>query len=121
MLPERLTVLAGATSYADIRFGEGHSIHQGLLAAAGLAASRDTDGLLPPGLPVNAAGAPVTAGDAYGIIGPEPAKLGAINTFGNMIFSGGLNRKMIEANLGRVLSAAELTGISTGLPGVILK
>lgn len=118
---ERTTVQAGGVSYADIRFGEGHSIHQGLLDAAALAASRDADGHLPPGLPVKADGTIVAAGDAYGIVGPGPAKLGAVNTFGGMLFSGGLNRDMIEANLGRVLSAAELAGIASGLPGVVLK
>ena len=123
MLPERVTLQAGATSYADYRFGEGHSIHQGLLDATTLAASKDADGYLPPGLPVLANGSPVSgAGQAaYGLIGPEPAKLGSVNTFGNMIFSGGCNRDMIEANLGRALSADELSAIATGLPGVVLK
>ncbi len=120
---ERTVTDAGGVGYMDIRFGEGHSIHEGLLDAAALAASRNADLDLPPGLPVLANGGPVSgaAQSAYGIIGPETAKLGAVNRFGNMIFSGGINRDAIEANLGRVLNANELSAISTGLPGVVLK
>jgi hypothetical protein len=44
-----------------------------------------------------------------------------VNRFGNMIFSGPLNRDAIEANLGRVLSANELSAIATGLPAVVLR
>lgn len=118
---ERVTTDAGGTSYIDIRFGVGHVIHEGLLDATALAASRDADGNLPPGLPVSSTGGIVAAGNAYGIIGPEPQKLGTNNRLGNMIFAGGVSRKKIEANLGRVLSAAELTGLSGGLPGLVLK
>lgn len=99
------------TAYADVRVGEGHCIHQVKLTAAALAASRDADGNLPPGLPVLATGAPVTAGTAVGVIGPEAVALGAADTFGNVIFSNGINRDQIEANLGRVLTAAELAGL----------
>lgn len=110
------------TSYADIRWGEGHAIHEGLLDATALAASADADGYLPPGLPVLSTGAPVSAPgqSAYGVIGPEPVKLGTTNSLGNMIFSGGLNRDMIESNLGRVLSADEVSAIATGRPGLVL-
>lgn len=109
-MPMGSSTTPGGTAYGDIRVGEGHTIHQGLLDAAGLAASRDADGYLPPGLPVLATGLPVTAGTALGYIGPEAVKLGSVNTFGNIIMGGGLNRDMIEDNLGRVLSAAEIAG-----------
>jgi hypothetical protein len=120
---ERTTLDTGGVSYMDIRFGEGHGIHEGLLDAAGLAASRNADLDLPPGLPVLATGLPVSGAgqSAYGIIGPEAQKLGSVNRFGNMIFSGPLNRDAIEANLGRVLSANELSAIATGLPAVVLR
>ena len=111
---------AGGTSYMDIRAGVGHGIHQKKVNATTMAASRDADGYLPLGLPVNAAGGPVTAGDAVGIIGPEPMKLGTVNVFMNAILTGPLSRQAIEANLGRVLTAAELAGIASGLPGVRL-
>ena len=120
MLTRTVTPISG-TSYTDIRWGEGHNIHQTLLDATALAASRDADGNIPPGLPVSAAGGIVAAGDAAAIVGPEPVKLGSTNVFGNAIFSSGLNRDMIESNLGRVLSAAELAGIASGLPGVVLR
>jgi hypothetical protein len=120
---ERTITDAGGVSYMDIQFGDPHTVHEGLLDATLLAASRDADKMLPPGLPVLATGGPVSGAgqSAYGIIGPEPAYLGTVNRFGNMIFSGGINRKAIEANLGRVLSANELSAIATGLPGVVLK
>lgn len=120
---ERTVTDAGGVSYMDIRFGEGHGIHEGLLDNALLAASRDADKYLPPGLPVLATGGPVSgaAQAAYGLVGPAPAYLGSVNRFGNMIFSGPVNRKAIEANLGRVLSANELSAIATGLPAVVLK
>ena len=121
---ERTVTDVGGISYKDIRFGGDQClIHEGLLDATLLAASRDADKNLPPGLTVLSTGGPVSgaAQAAYGIIGPEVAYLGTGNRFGNMIFSGGLNRKAIEANLGRVLSANELSAIATGLPGVVLK
>lgn len=106
-----ITRTTGGTGYIDVRVGEGHSIHEALLDATALAASRDADGFLPPGLPVNAAGAPVTTGTAYGVIGPEPVKLGSVNIFGNVIRSGGINRDAAEDNLGRAWSAAEIAGV----------
>lgn len=121
MITRTVTTITG-TSYSDIRTGEGHGIHMGLLDATALAASRDADGNLPPGLPVLAAGGPVTgaAQAIYGLVGPEYVKLGSTNLFGNMIFSGMINRDMVEANLGRVLSANELSAISTGRPAIVL-
>jgi hypothetical protein len=106
------TSTTGGIGYINIRVGDvaSHNIHEVLLDATALAASRDADGNLPPGLPVSAAGGLVTSGTAYGYIGPEPVRLGTANTFGNVIRGGGLNRDAIEDNLGRVLSAAEIAG-----------
>ena len=121
---ERTVTDAGGTAYKDIRFGGDEClIHEGLADATLAAASRDADKYLPPGLPLLSTGGPISgaAQSAYGIVGPEPAYLGTGNRLVNMIFSGGLNRKAIEANLGRVLSANELSAITTGLPGVVLK
>lgn len=118
----RTTVSTGGSSYIDIRIGGGGAeIHEQILDAAALAASRDADGMLPPGLPVSATGGIVAAGDATGIVGPEPVKLGSVNILGNVIFQGVLNRDAIEDNLSRVLSAAELAGIGTGLKAVTLR
>jgi hypothetical protein len=116
------TTQSGGEGYKDIRSGEGHAIHQGLIDVSTLGAADDAEGFLPPGLPLTAAGDPVGAGeDAYGIIGPEPVKMLAADHFGNMIMSGILNRDTIEDNLGRALTADELAGIASGLPGVILR
>lgn len=95
-------------AYGDVRVGEGHCIHQIRLDAAALAASRDANGFLPPGLPVRPAGTPVSAaGQNAVVIGPEPVALGAVNTFGNVICSQGLNGDQIAANLGRAITADE--------------
>ena len=121
MLERTVTTNTGS-SYADIRVGDGHGIHQGLADATLAAASRDADNNLPPGLPLLSTGGPVSgaAQSAYGIVGPEKAYLGSSNRYVNVIMTGPLNRDMIEANLGRVLSANELSAIATGLPGVKL-
>lgn len=109
---------AGDTTYGDIRVGSVHGIHQIKANAAGLAASRDAMGVLPPGLPIKADGTPVTgAGQVVkGLVGPEPAPLGGADDFVNVILTGPVNRSMIEANLGRVLSANELAA----LPAVLV-
>lgn len=115
------TNTAGGTGYSDIRVGSGHGIHQMKLVAASLAASRDSDGYLPPGLPVAADGSTVGAAeDAYGIIGPDPVLLGDADIFGNVILTGPIQQNMIEDNLGRVLSADELAGIASGMPQIRL-
>lgn len=114
-MPISVTNTAGGTGYVDIRVGTGHQIHQTLLDATALAASRDADGYLPPGLPISAAGGLVTTGTAYGVLGPEPVKLGSANVFGNCFLLGTLNRDAMEDNLGRPLTAAEITGIAGGL------
>lgn len=112
---------AGGQSYIDIRVGEGHGIHQGLIDVSEVGSVDDAEGYLPPGLPLTAAGDPVGAGeDAYGIVGPEAVKVGAADHYGNMIMTGVLNRDAIEDNLGRVLSADELAGIASGCPGIKL-
>lgn len=120
-MPISITSTAGGTGYVDIRVGDGHGIHQGLLDVSTLTSSDDAEGYLPPGLPISATGDPVgSSEDAYGIIGPEPVKLGSADHFGNMIMSGVLNRDAIEDNLGRALSADELAGIASGMPQIKL-
>ncbi len=105
---------AKGTAYADIRVGEGHAIHQVKLDVSELTGVDDADGVLPPGLPIRVDGTPVSAGaqTAYGVIGPEPVKIGAADHFGNVILSGGLNRDMMEDNLARAISADELTALA---------
>lgn len=104
---------AKGTAYADIRAGE-CQVHQVKLDVSTLGGVDDADGVLPPGLPIKVDGTPVTAGAqaAYGVIGPEPVKLGADDHFGNIITAGPLNRDMIEDNLGRAVSADELTALA---------
>jgi hypothetical protein len=113
------TAAPAGTTYQDIRFGL-CSIHQKKVAAAGMAASRDADLRLPIGLPINAAGGPVTAGDAVGLVGPETVRLGAVDIFANAIVAGPVSQQAIESNLGRVLTNAEKAGIKSGLPGIVL-
>lgn len=114
-MPMRITTTAGGTGYADIRVGEGHTIHEVLFDVSGLT-DIDSNGYLPVGFPILATGLPVTAGTAYGYVGPEPVYVvstASADVFGNVIMSGGLNRDMIEDNLGRVLTAAEIAGKPT--------
>ncbi len=104
---------ARGTAYADIRVGE-CQVHQVKLDVSALTGVDDADGVLPPGLPIRVDGTPVSAGAqvAYGVIGPEPVKIGDDDIFGNIILSGNLNRDMIEDNLARALSADELTALA---------
>lgn len=106
------TAAAGA-AYADIRVGE-CQVHQVLLDVSGLTGVDDANGSLPVGLPIKADGTPVAAGTdvLFGLIGPEPVKLGAADHFGNAFVSGTFNRDMIEDNLGRALSANELAALA---------
>lgn len=121
-MPMSVTNTAAAgTAYVDIRVGEGHGIHQTLLDVSALTGVDDTSGSLPPGLPILVSGAPVSAGaqTAFGLIGPEPVKLAAADHFGNVMLSGVFNRDAIEDNLGRSLSADELTAIGNA-PAIVL-
>src|SRR5574338_258839 len=98
-MPISITSTSGGTGYVDIRVGAGHGIHQGLLYVSTLTSSEDAEGYLPPGLPIAVDGTPIGSSEAvYGIIGPEPVKLGSADHFGNMIFSGERNRNAIEDN-----------------------
>lgn len=110
------TTTAGGTAYGDIRVGE-CQVHQSLMAAAALAASRDAGGSLPVGLPVKVDGTPITGvGQAtFGLIGPEAVKLGSVNVFGNVIIAGAVNRDMIEDNLGRALTADEIASLPAAI------
>lgn len=112
-MPIAFSTTAGGPSYIDVRGGAYNNVHQIKLGAAGLAASRDADGYLPPGLPVLLTGAPVSgAGQTAVVIGPEPVKLGSVDLFANVIIDGPLTRDAIEDNLGRVLSANELAALA---------
>lgn len=115
-MPMSVTNTAGGTSYVDIRVGTGHQIHQMLIDVSTLSGAVDADGYLPPGLPLDTTGAPVGASEtAYGIVGPEPVKLGSADHFGNCFLTGALNKDAIEDNLGRVLSTDELAGLPVGV------
>ena len=103
---------AVGTAYSDIRVGD-VQVHQITYDVSTLSGADDAGGSLPVGLPILANGAPVSAGaqTAYGVVGPEPVKLGAVDHFANVIIAGALNKDAIEDNLGRSLSADELTAI----------
>lgn len=116
-MPIKVTNTPGGIGYIEIRLDpKGCETHQAIYAVAGLGAFDDADGYLPPGLPLLAAGGPVTgAGQtAWYVVGPEAVELGAANHFGNVILNGILVRDAIEDNLGRVLSADELSALTAG-------
>ncbi len=104
---------APGAGYVDVRVGVGHGIHQVLIDVSAVAASADADGYLPPGLGIAADGtvAHAAATTATCVIGPEAVKVGAVDHFGNAIFSGVLNRDAIEDNVGSAQAAT--------LPGTI--
>lgn len=112
-MPISVDRTAGDTGFVDIRVGDGHGIHQQIIDVATQTAT-DVNGYLPPGVPLQASGVPVTNTATVGtqvvagVVGPESVKLGAANHFGNAILTGVLNRDAIEDNLGRVLSANEI-------------
>ena len=116
-MPISASTTSGGTSYVDIRVGEGHAIHQATLDVSGLTA--DADGYVPPGQPILASGAPVTQGAdtaeiAHGVVGPEAVKEGDADHFGNVILTGALNQDAIEDNLGRALTANEISALTDG-------
>ena len=113
-MPLSVSSTAGGTAYVEIRVGDSHNIHQQVFDVSALTA--DADGYIQPGLPLLAAGGPVSGADqtATGVVGPEPVKEGAADHFGNVILDGVLNKDAIEDNLGRVLSANELTALANG-------
>lgn len=116
-MPISVTTTAGGTGYIEIRLDpKGCETHQAIIDVSTLGAFDDADGYLPPGLPLLAAGGPVTgAGQtAVYVVGPEAVKLGAADHFGNVILNGFLVRDAIEDNLGRVLSADELAALTAG-------
>lgn len=103
---------AAGVAYGDIRVGE-CQVHQVLIDVSTLTAVDDVNNSLPVGLPIRVDGAPIAAGTdvVFGLIGPEPVKLQAVDHFGNAFVSGSFNKDMIEDNLGRSLSANELAAI----------
>ena len=116
-MPISVDRTAGGTGYVDIRVGEGHGIHQATLDVAALTA--DAEGYYPPGQPILESGAPVTQGVdtaevAYAVIGPEAVEEGGANHPGNVLLNGPLNRDAIEDNLGRALTANEVSALSDG-------
>lgn len=113
-MPITVTTTAGGTGYADIRVGTSHNIHQALFDVSEITA--DADGVIPPGLPLQASGAPVTGSSqtVKYVVGPEGVKKGAADHLGNVFLDGPLNLNMIEDNLGRVLNANEIAALAAG-------
>lgn len=108
---------AGGVGYIDVRMDPGKGeVHQTLLDVTALAGSKDAAGYLPPGLPILAAGGPVTgAGQtAKYVLGPNPWKVPGANQFGNVLYPQTLNRDAVEDNLGRALSADEVSALAAG-------
>jgi hypothetical protein len=112
-----VTVTPGGTGYIEIRLDpNGCETHQAKFDVSELGAADDSDGMMPPGLPLQADGSPVdgAAQTAAYVVGPEAVRLGSADFFGNVILNGILVRDAIEDNLGRVLSANELAALTAG-------
>jgi hypothetical protein len=119
-MPIKVRTTAGATAYGDIRAGAYNNVRQLKLDISNLFAAVDAQGYLPVGLPIEADGTTVDADLGTlvggGLLGPEavgpfPADTEA-DVFANVITSGQVNQDMIEDNLGRALTAFELTALA---------
>lgn len=112
-MPIRVTTKPGAEGLIDIRVGGGHLIHQIKVNAAAVAAHRDANNQLKPGLPLKVDGTPITGvgQQAVCVVGPEAVRVEGVDVFVNAIYDKGLSRKRIEDNLGRVLTADELAAM----------
>lgn len=81
----------------------------------------DADGYLKPGVPLNKSGVLVSSGVVYGVT-LEPIKIAADNESATLAAAtdcfvalgthGVVNRDIMEDNLGRVLTAAEIAGMA---------
>lgn len=113
-MPIQITTTTGGTAYADIRVGTNHNVHQAILDVSEITA--DAEGYYPPGLPLQASGAPISGSSqtAKYVVGPEAVKEQAADFFGNVLLDGSLNQDMMEDNLGRVLSANEIAALAAG-------
>lgn len=118
-MPIRITTTAGGTGYANPLVGEvGHVDHVKLDVSGMTTAEVDTDGYLKPGVPLTKAGILVAAGFVYGVTF-EAIKIADNNTglagdttdpLVAVAVIGLVNRDVVEDNLGRVLTAAEIAG-----------
>lgn len=124
-MPLSVVKTAGTTTYGHPIVGTPGPLIQVVVDISGLTeAEVDADGMLKPGVLFTAAGILVASGLAYAI-NPEPIKivdyvptdaLLAADTATipvGMITSGVVNRDIVEDNLGRAMTAAEIAGCGT--------
>lgn len=118
------TLLTGDTPYHPVFQGRvDHTAQISINVTALTNAEVDTDGYLKPGVPFAADGTSVGAAEAvFGVV-IEPIKVANGNAAGDLSaadasfqialgIEGVVNRHLIEANLGRVLTANELAGFA---------
>lgn len=121
-MPISITETAGGTSYVWPFVGEmNHPVHIKLDVSGMTSAEIDEDGILKPGVPLTSGGVLVTSGAVYGV-NIEAVKVAAGNAAGDLSGAvdcliavgcvGVVNRDAVEANLGRVLAAAEIAGFA---------
>lgn len=130
-MPIRITKLVTpGTGYNSPFVGPAeHPVMIPVSVAALTAAEVDANGFIKPGVPLSSAGVLVGAGEAVFGICPEAVKIATSNSSADMtaagtidmtvIVIGAVNYHIIEANLGRALTADEKAGF--GLAGSTIK
>ena len=121
-MPLKVSSTTGTTGYGHPIVGKAQGLLQVVVDISGLTTDEvDADGFLKPGVMFTSAGVLVSSGFVYAV-NPEPIKIVdyvPTNTLlGNdtatipvgMVTGGVLNRDIIEDNLGRALTGAEIAG-----------
>lgn len=112
-----------ATDYGNPFVGPVNHTHQLAIVVSGLTTAEvDAKGFLKPGLPLKLDGTLVGATEAVGVIVVEGQKVADGNAAGDLAAAGTVrvavarlclvNRDIVEDNLGRALTAAEVAGFS---------
>jgi hypothetical protein len=121
---KKKTLFAGEQAYNPVFQGRvDHTAQIRINVTALTNAEIDADGYLKPGVPFAADGTSVGVGEAVFGVTIEPIKVADGNAAGDIAaadatfeialgIEGVVNRHLIEANLGRVLTADELAGFA---------
>lgn len=119
----RRSIAVAGSGYNNPFIGDAeHPVMIPVLLSALTAAEVDAAGYIKPGVPLSAAGVLVGSGTAVFGVTPEAIRVAQSNATGDLtaagtidltvIVIGAVNRHIIEANLGRALTANEIAGFN---------
>lgn len=121
-MPLSITTVAGGTGYGNVFVGPVDTVDHVKVDVSGLTTDEvDQYGYLKPGVPLSKTGTLVTSGFVYGVTieatkivpnDPTNTTLGAVTAdpFVAVCVVGLVNRDILEDNLGRALTSAEIAG-----------